>query len=217
MDDIIEAIAREQDDYGALSVWAERVLDVGAHIGMFTRWVLKRGAAEVVAYEPDEMNFLRLRRNVHGNAQVLARNAAIVGDDASVVSFWHGPSSDRHSTLHRPGRVNPARVAAEKLNTVIERYTPSVIKIDIEGGEWELLGQLGALPSCVRQLAMGLHMLTPTMVEQAHALARSLAAQEFTAVTTSQLEPPPDATLDWNNSDWERGAAGWVTVGVWRR
>jgi len=80
----------------------DRVLDIGAHIGAFSRLCAQRGAC-VVAVEPEPNNIEVLRRNTQEfNQQVVVWPAAIT-DDPAMVAAGYAKLSIRgktHTGLH---------------------------------------------------------------------------------------------------------------------
>ena len=46
------------------------------------------------------------------------------------------------------------------LSELVETYEPTLLKIDVEGTEYELLESLATLPRCVRGIAIELHFDT---------------------------------------------------------
>ena len=49
------------------SVKGHSVLDIGAHIGVFSRYAIEMGCAHIIAYEPEPENFKLLSKNIFPN------------------------------------------------------------------------------------------------------------------------------------------------------
>ena len=116
------------------------VVDIGAHIGYFTRLAGKRVGprGHVYAFEPDSDNRSLLEKNVDHYPSVMVRPEAITSKVGSV-SFYHvHGSTGCHSTIPHPN-TSEFTVPATTLDAFVEaRQIPhiDVIKMDIEGGEW---------------------------------------------------------------------------------
>lgn len=121
----------------------EIVIDVGAHVGIFTRKALDRGAAKVIAIEPDPLNVECLRRNfsdeiADGRVVIVPEGA---WDKEDSITLYLGESSGWNSVMGPQGagaidiRVRPIddMVAELKLDRV------DLIKMDIEGAEIQAL------------------------------------------------------------------------------
>jgi FkbM family methyltransferase len=112
-----------------------RILDLGANVGLFGVFAAGRWPdASVIAVEPDPANLAVLRRCVQeagrGDAwQVVA--AAAAAHDGSV-PFEGGGASLSRIAPGAAGRV-PAMDVLARLDDV------DLLKMDIEGGEWEIL------------------------------------------------------------------------------
>jgi FkbM family methyltransferase len=109
-------------------------LDVGAYVGFYSLLAASkvRPTGRVVALEPDPGVLPYLRRT-------LARNKALVEVYSTAIASEQGEmhfsaSSDKRSRLSTDGDI---QVVANSLDRVCEqlKLTPSVVKIDIEGGE----------------------------------------------------------------------------------
>lgn len=138
-----------------------RVLDLGAHIGcfgLFTRELFPD--ARVVSFEPDPGNATMLRRCVEANElqhrwQVIEACAATGDGTTELCSSFHfskvagGSDPALHELQDGITRVFPfldgtALVRSERLEVPCRDVFPflhdaDLIKVDIEGGEWELL------------------------------------------------------------------------------
>jgi len=112
-----------------------RILDLGANVGLFTAWALQEWPqARVTAFEPDPENMRVLRRFVATNGlehQVKLVEAA-VGSQDGTVNFKAGLGSG--SALSDDGALTVPKQDAQPLMAEAD-----LVKIDIEGGEWELL------------------------------------------------------------------------------
>lgn len=164
------------------------VLDVGAHIGAFTRLCLQAGAS-VVAVEPEQDNLEVLQTNVLEFGDRCAIWPYAVTDDdevltESTVTLWknvRGTHTGLHTLAYVRGR-DPVKVTTMRFRDVLEQVGPSVLKIDIEGGEWAL--DLTNIPKCVTRLHVEMHMIPKSWGgrEKAPMLHQELLSQGFTCV-----------------------------------
>jgi FkbM family methyltransferase len=119
------------------------VLDAGMNIGMFTVRALQAGAV-VHSFEPEPGNFQVARANVQANGFGLDRAhlncAALTGTHEPTRTFSINVKKNKgaHSLVAKKGRTF-ITVKCEEINHVLERVRPRVVKMDIEGGEYECL------------------------------------------------------------------------------
>jgi FkbM family methyltransferase len=137
-----------------------RVLDLGGHVGLFGLWFLSRfDNAGVVSLEPDPENAAILRRCVAVNGlaerweviEAAASNAdgtasfisdfqlSQLGDDPSVLGPGHAEFEQIFPFLagRRLMKARPAVVATRDVLPDLRRC--DFLKVDIQGGEWDLL------------------------------------------------------------------------------
>jgi FkbM family methyltransferase len=131
----------------------DTVFDVGANIGfysvLFSRWVGPQG--KVICFEPDPDNVLLLKRNLELNN---CRNATVrdvaMGKTQEVSVFSRDPTTGATGhlgkgptygeTLFGAGKEFLMPVKTETLDAeALASQPPDVIKLDIEGGEYEVL------------------------------------------------------------------------------
>jgi FkbM family methyltransferase len=137
-----------------------RILDVGANIGLFG--VFARGRwpqARITAFEPDPDNFRVLDLTVRANQRqgdwddVPAAVSNAVGELSFVPS--HGakshlaPSSDDGQTI-----VVPAVDFFDQIGDGVD-----LVKMDIEGGEWEILADARLADAAVKVIRLEWHTL----------------------------------------------------------
>ena len=116
------------------------VIDIGAHIGYFTRLFSKLVGekGKVFAFEADPINFNFLKMNTaYLNNTVIINKA--VSEQNGEISFYHIPDSTGCHSVIKP--IRPAEkitIPAITIDSIITEYNLAkvdVIKMDIEGGE----------------------------------------------------------------------------------
>jgi FkbM family methyltransferase len=126
------------------------VYDVGANIGYFTLYAWCLGAASVVAFEPEPLNFSRLNENLflNGASSVLALPVAL-SDRSRIARFGYrdfvrGASSphgvDPQAPVHCVGCV------CDRLDSLRQDRAlppPTHIKVDVDGYEPQVLAGAG--------------------------------------------------------------------------
>lgn len=118
-----------------------RVLDLGAHKGTFAVRAARRGAARVLAVEPEPRNVALLRRNVERNAPgvVEVLEGAVAGSAGTGV-LRTSDSPTGH--VLAPGGDVGAGAVEVRLVTLPELVAQvggrvDLLKVDVEGGEFE--------------------------------------------------------------------------------
>jgi FkbM family methyltransferase len=136
-----------------------RVTDLGAHIGLFGVWLLERfPGASVAAFEPDRFNSALLRRCVDANAEAgrweVIEAVASTADGSA--GFVDGDFASSRMTA--PGESGAAVVP--QVDAVPHLMRADLAKLDIEGGEWPLLGdeRFRASPPAVLALEYHPHL-----------------------------------------------------------
>ena len=153
-----KTIAEIQRSYGWLDVSDKVVLDVGAHIGSFSKWAIDHGARMVIAVEPEPCNYDMLARNTPRNVVRIAK--AVMGDfRPQHASLWYtnrGHSHGMVSTTEFRGRHCQPGIPTVSFSELVSLYSPEVVKVDCEGGEYDFLdGQ--KIGNSVKQIAAELH------------------------------------------------------------
>jgi FkbM family methyltransferase len=123
----------------------ETVIDVGAHIGLYTLSAAKKVGLHgtVISFEPDPRNFSLLKKNIKTNRfkGITIFNAALDKQDSSKILYL---SADPLFTSMTPSAHAKERIevqtltldhVAEKLNLTHVDW----IKIDVEGNEMNVL------------------------------------------------------------------------------
>jgi FkbM family methyltransferase len=132
---------QERNIYGTRIRTGDVVLDAGANVGVFTRKVLRAGAAKVIAIEPGPENLECLRRNF---APEIADGRVVlypkgVWDKDDVLKFSIDPVSSAKDSFVRPiENAQYIQVPVTTIDKMVAELSLSkvdFIKMDIEGAE----------------------------------------------------------------------------------
>lgn len=137
--DLLEAELRPGDCY----------FDVGAHAGFFaliaSRFVGSLG--KIVAFEPDPDNAAALKANIakNGLTQIAVVEAAVWSSPGQVIFERATDASNRtqgHVSAAKYAGLHDISVPATRLDDLVfsdGHPVPHLIKMDVEGAEWEAL------------------------------------------------------------------------------
>jgi FkbM family methyltransferase len=133
-----------------------RIVDLGANIGLFGLSVFARfDAATVLAFEPDPDNarVLELTRRANARATDWTLVEACVGAQPRTVAFQAG--------LHMESRVaddgDPGAMQIEMIDVFDHLGATDWLKMDVEGGEWEILADPRFAGLAIPVLALEYH------------------------------------------------------------
>lgn len=138
-------------EFEELTLFLERdfsgtIIDAGAHIGCSALALSNLfPAAKVIAVEPQSDNFVMLKQNVFFNPRIVPVHGALVGSEAKLVSLRDRGTGEVGFTVVSTPKDNPKSEIVEKVpafrlrDLVHELEEVGLLKLDIEGGEFELL------------------------------------------------------------------------------
>jgi FkbM family methyltransferase len=168
------------------------VVDFGLNIGMFTTFALKKDVSLVHSYEPDKDNYelacKNVAMNISDSSRYVLHNEAVVGNDDKTRNFSINLKKNKgaHSLVSKRGR-DTVTVDCTNINYVFESVKPTVVKMDIEGGELECLPAVKDW-SGIREFIMEFHhahlndLKTHEKYNDTHALLR----QHFKTVSARE-------------------------------
>lgn len=134
----------DQNEYNLREPWRASVIDIGAHIGAFSKFAVDYlKAYQVIAVEPDTANFRLLQKNVWANADVEVVHAAVAG----AADQWAYPRGNPDPTNTGGCRFEPRPASGPQAVTTVTlagllkrcRHRPVLVKIDCEGAEYDIL------------------------------------------------------------------------------
>jgi FkbM family methyltransferase len=117
------------------------LVDVGANEGTYTLLASGGPGCEVIAFEPIPQIFNRLERNVRLNGLTkLVRLVNIgLGSKAESMCFTSNDDTKDHALVEGEASSNQVTVSIDKLDNILGDCFPTIIKIDVEGFEYEVL------------------------------------------------------------------------------
>lgn len=160
-----------QQDYsnGEATVHAgDTVFDCGAHVGVFTRFALRHGAARVIAVEPEPMNLALLEANFApeiASGQVKVVKAG-VWDQETVLTLDRTDDNSAQNSFVRKDRSGTKLpgIPVLPLDEIVDQLhldRVDFIKMDIEGAErYALLGAWKTLARFKPRMAICTYHLT---------------------------------------------------------
>lgn len=178
------------------------LLDVGANIGAVA-CTFSSKVKQVIAVEPEPSNLEVLRANIehfHANNVTVIAGAATLLRETRNFYLNTGTNKGAHSLMTKRGR-DVIEVECYPFAELLETHKPTLLKMDIEGGEYELAPILASLPSSIRGIAIELHLNRKEWRNTtAPAIVESIAAQGFAPIRELKI-----------------GAKNWCSMGVYLR
>jgi FkbM family methyltransferase len=136
-------------------------LDVGANIGSYTILAASVCRARVIAFEPDPDTARVLRRNIainHLSALADVREAALGGIHGQI-AFTVG--LDTMNRVAGPDDESVQIVPIRRLDDIPDAETPTLIKMDVEGFEEQVLSGASRILGSPSLLAVQSELCTP--------------------------------------------------------
>jgi FkbM family methyltransferase len=157
-----------QEIYGGKELFENScVIDVGAHVGVFTLFALRNGAKYVIAIEPNPQAVKYLIRNVYVNkvsSKVKVLPYAIGSERSKAKLYLHALSmgdSSFEKKWHGKDIMEAIECQIIKLDDIItmipDQCLRIALKVDVEGSEIEVLRSGLTLLQKVTFLALEIH------------------------------------------------------------
>jgi FkbM family methyltransferase len=125
-------------------------VDIGANVGVYTVLASGLNKAKTIAVEPDQETFQHLQNNVFLNRahdKVTALNVG-VGEKQELLKFTKGLGAINHVMREEDAEASCVEVLIQPLDAILDGLTPTLIKIDVEGFETQVVkGGMKALAS----------------------------------------------------------------------
>lgn len=154
----LNSIRECKANYSEIEVAGKTVLDLGANIGGFARMAIDAGAKSVIALEPCPYNYQLLKMNA---PEASCINAAVSEKNLDEVVFHYANSKRNSVSSSTKKRRNASGVTIAvpgiAFSFLLNQYRPEVLKIDIEGKEYDILDAIGVIPEYVETVGIEFH------------------------------------------------------------
>lgn len=117
------------------------VLDIGASVGLWTKYILSRGAKKVYCFEPNKKAINHLSKSLDSDKNTVIVDKAIYKERAELEFFVDESNSITSSLYSIDGHSPSYKVNAITLEDAIDLAGEEVdlIKIDTEGAEFDII------------------------------------------------------------------------------
>ena len=126
----------------------ENVIDAGASVGLFTQYMLNKGAKQVASVECDDRSIVALFSNFISNPKVKIIGVALSDIDGEKELYWKEDNplvnsldinGSEFSTQDNPNSKTVKTTTLETLINNLNWDKIDLLKIDIEGSEWDII------------------------------------------------------------------------------
>jgi FkbM family methyltransferase len=171
-----------------------RILDLGAHIGTFGVFALGRWNVDRMrSFEPDPANAAMLNQTIalnHAGHRWRAQQAAVSN------SSGHMTLIPGHFSLSRRADGGEAGIDVTMVDLFTLENDTDLLKMDIEGGEWDILPDARMANLQARVIVMEWHWRFSPLPDP-HAAALQLLERAGYEVHADHIEPRTGTGLVW--------------------
>lgn len=135
----------------------DRVLDLGGNIGMFALYSYNK-VKEIVSFEPDKSNIELYEKNMVDNniKNCKVMPYAVVGNYDKERMFYLNEKNMGAHSLYIRGKRKSVVVPCMNINKILKEGNFNKIKMDIEGGEYEILTNIESFKG-IEEISMEYH------------------------------------------------------------
>lgn len=171
-------LSQSKNDYPTVDPTGKVVMDCGANVGGFCARAVRAGAQRIVAYEPDHLNLEILKLNVQGFDNVELIEKALIDNDDDEITFYIRDSQNSACSGSTTKLIGSNKKVVKAINfwKELDRVRPSLIKMDIESGEYAILLDR-KLPDYVKEITIEIHAMNKTTIPLKDELFRQLKEQ----------------------------------------
>lgn len=158
------------------------VLDIGSNLGYFALIELQAGAKHVIAIEPVPLTFSYLSKTLDEYPNVTLLNVA-VSDKKETMKLYvaneFNVTSSQIDLVRSSGHdiFKEINVQAVPISSLAEKYPVNMIRMDVEGHEYCLLGS--DIPDQIETICLELHLIPPYTKDDVIKLFENLDRQGF--------------------------------------
>jgi FkbM family methyltransferase len=141
------------NDFKYITIFKMIFFDIGANIGKWSLANLYK-CDKIVAIEASPTTFDKLLQNIENNQKIICLNYVVCSSNEEYISFYNSTAhtistinkdwlDSEKSRFYKQFTYNEIKCKTISIDKLIEMYgTPELIKIDVEGGEFECISSL---------------------------------------------------------------------------
>lgn len=183
------------------------VVDIGAHVGIFTLLALNQGAKHVYAFEPDKKNIEMIERNIdENNYQNASIFNAAVSNRVGKVKLYIAPISSGNSLYQKAWNKeekNYISVPSFTLEKIIKENNLKqidLLKIDCEGSEGDIVASTSSnIWKKIQKIVMEFHDNVSSM--QHTEIEKRLRKEGFTTELIYDGKSPYGYLYCWKDNN----------------
>ena len=121
------------------------VFDIGANIGLWTAYILERGAKYVYSFEPNRLAFKQLEHNFEKNENVSIIPKGIYHKHSKIPFYVDATNSLVSSVVNGDGKVLAYEIDTLTIDEIIKNNNIGqidLLKMDIEGAEFDIFDNI---------------------------------------------------------------------------
>lgn len=121
------------------------VLDIGANVGLWTKYILSKNAKKVFSFEPNRKAISHLKNTLKDNHNTTVIEKAVYKERATLQFYIDDKNSLTSSLLSNSGHAPSYDVSAITLEDAMDltgEKKIDLVKIDIEGAEFDIIENL---------------------------------------------------------------------------
>ena len=147
--------------YGMVECAGRRVLDLGGFGGHFATLAMQRGAKDVICVEAEPRNYRMCRLNLSDLPRTRVIYGAVVGQqtDTGYLPIYSNADGYMATSSRYPGK--DGKLVTQVPTVPIEHLyatNPEIIKLDVEGSEYDILFNGPPIPLSVEQVFLEMHL-----------------------------------------------------------
>lgn len=139
-------------------------IDIGANIGSYSLIASECSSAQIHAFEPHPGTFQMLKHNIELNrrSNVALHNVALGSLERTVFLTDRAGSSINHIVPEKSQVTGTLAVPCHRMDGLCQKlkFSPQIVKLDVEGFEYDVLQGFGTLISSIQVLMIEMNGLS---------------------------------------------------------